>query len=179
MMSQEIRMNVGWTSQVVCIWEPLLRLFRWLLAGLCALRFAPVARWRHLHKWFSYGIVGLIRFRCVCGLIGKRHARFSDFIHHPSVVAGILDGRHFGQCPVGRTSVIGLYVTLSAICALGVMTGLDPLWGAKWVGSPLVGATWAASALIVLKIAGVVLASLEHRRNPVRAIITGRKRSLS
>ena len=65
------------------VWDPLERLFHWcLVAGFALAWFTPHSS-ESLHMWAGYAAAGLIGLRLVWGLIGTRHARFSDFVKPP------------------------------------------------------------------------------------------------
>lgn len=74
--------------------------------------------------------------------------------------------------------VIALLLVISAIATTGYMMTIDAYWGVEWVEEAHEVAVCTAISMIVLHVLGVVLASVEHRENLVRAMITGRKRSL-
>ena len=63
------------------------------------------------------------------------------------------------------------------IAATGFMMTTDAFWGAEWVEDLHEGLVYATLGLIVLHVAGVVVSSLEHGENLVKAMITGRKRA--
>jgi cytochrome b len=168
----------------VMVWDLFVRVFHWTLVGLFVFCFATGDVLEHPHEWAGYAITGLVGSRVVWGLIGPRHARFSDFIFRPAVILGFLFDslrfrarRYLGHNPAGGAMVLALLLSLAVICATGVMMGLDAFWGEAWVEDLHVAASWGAVALIVLHIGGVLLASIEHRENLVRAMLTGRKRA--
>jgi cytochrome b len=168
----------------VLVWDPFVRVFHWSLAGLFVFCFATGDLWEQPHEWAGYAITALVGSRVVWGLFGPRHARFSDFVFRPSIILGFLrDSLHFrakrylGHNPAGGAMVLALLGSMAVICATGVMMGMDAFWGEAWVEDLHVAASWGAIALIVLHIGGVVLASIEHRENLVRAMLTGRKRA--
>jgi cytochrome b len=168
----------------VTVWDRFVRVFHWSLAGLFVFCFATGDVWEHPHEWAGYAIAALVCSRVVWGLIGPQHARFSDFVFRPSVILGFLyDSLHFrakrylGHNPAGGAMVLALLGTIAMICATGVMMGMDAFWGEAWVENLHLAASWGAIALIALHIGGVALASIEHRENLVRAMVTGRKRA--
>lgn len=113
--------------------------------------------------------------------------------------------RHIGHSPAGAWMVYLLLVTLAAtvLTGMGALAAekhagpLAPLFAASQADAPGVSSTPAAShersedvleevhellanlalLLVALHILGVVVASVSHRENLVRAMITGRKRA--
>ena len=130
--------------------------------------------------------------------MGTRKARWSDFIKEPGEIAAYLKDavrfravRHLGHNPAGGAMVVALLVSLIATA----LTGLA-VYGAQELSGPLapmlsgLSEGWAhlledvhevlanlTLLLVLLHLAGVVFASLQHRENLVRAMITGLKRS--
>jgi cytochrome b len=83
--------------------------------------------------------------------------------------------RHLGHNPAGGVMVIALLVSITAIMATGVMMTSDAFWGVEWVEDAHEVFVNLTLLLILLHVAGVVFASIEHGENLVRAMITGRK----
>ena len=57
------------------------------------------------------------------------------------------------------------------------MMTTDAFWGVDWVEDAHKSLVWFTIGLVVLHIAGVILASIEHKENLVRSMFTGRKRA--
>jgi len=149
-----------------------------------------------LHTWSGYVVGGLILFRLLWGFAGPRHACFADFVFTPATILAygrdLLRGqaqRYLGHNPLGGAMTFAL---LSAL-ALATLTGLI-LYGATEAAGPLAGLMRGTSfgagevleeiheffsnvalGLVVLHIGGILVSSLLHRENLVRAMITGRK----
>ena len=77
----------------VRIWDPLLRLFHWLLAALV------IANWLlgkfgpddiSLHFLLGYAILALLIFRIFWGIAGPEPARFRNFLYGPRAIATYL-----------------------------------------------------------------------------------------
>ena len=73
-----------------------------------------------------------------------------------------------------------MVITLMAIMFMTALTGwmttTDQFWGVEWVSH---AHEWSAKAILMLvfvHLAGVAVASVRHRENLVRAMLTGRKR---
>jgi cytochrome b len=168
----------------VRVWDPLVRIFHWSLVAAFAVAWASGDEWAGLHIWSGYVVMALVGLRLVWGLIGTRHARFADFIYRPSTVVGYLKDtillrarRYIGHNPAGGAMVVALLLMLAIISATGVMMTTDAFWGVEWVEEVHEGAVNLTVVLVVVHVIGVIVASLEHRENLVRAMLTGRKRA--
>ena len=180
------------------VWDLPVRLFHWLVAGLFVFSWYIEGDWLDAHVFSGYAIGALVLLRVVWGVIGSRRARFSDFLYPPRAVIGYLRDmfiadpkRYQGHNPAGGAMVVAMLVVL----ALTVITGLAA-YGASEMDGPLVGLFYDAPdsigvvteeihewfvdsmlLLIALHLAGVLLASWQHRENLVRAMFTGNKRA--
>jgi cytochrome b len=177
------------------VWDPLLRIFHWSLVIAFTLAYASGEEWQDLHVLAGYTIAGLLGFRLLWGVVGTRHARFSDFVRRPADILGYLKQllshrapRYLGHNPAGGAMVVLLLVSLTAT----VLTGMG-LYAGEEAAGPLAGlipAThfWEEAfeetheffanftlLLVFVHLAGVAISSLLHRENLVRAMITGRK----
>ncbi|WP_422370665.1 cytochrome b/b6 domain-containing protein [Hoeflea sp.] len=168
----------------VKVWDPLVRIFHWSLVGLFAFAFLTGDEMKGPHELAGYAIAGLVAFRIAWGLVGSRHARFSSFLYRPSTVAGFLGDtlrmkarRYLGHNPAGGLMVLALLAAIAAISVTGYMMTTDAFWGVGWVEQVHEASAFGALGLIALHIGGVIVASLEHDENLVRAMITGRKRA--
>ena len=185
-------------TSVVRVWDPLVRLFHWSLAIGFAVAFLTEDDLLALHVQAGYLILGLLLFRLVWGFVGPRHARWSDFVQEPAAIAAYLAdavrfraGRHLGHNPAGGAMVVALMLSLVATSLSGLA-----LYGGQELSGPLaflvywVPPAWSHALedlhellanltllLVVLHLAGVVLASLQHHENLVKSMITGYKRS--
>lgn len=165
----------------VKVWDLGVRLFHWSLVLSVAGAWLVVdPRW--LHRWIGYGVIGLIAFRLVWGVIGTRHARWADFMPGPGrlfrYLAAMVRGREWrtlGHNPAGAAMIVALLALLAAICATGVMMGTDRYFGQTWVENLHKGLVNGLLVLIVLHLGGVLLASLRHKENLVAAMIHGHK----
>ncbi len=168
----------------VRVWDPLVRIFHWSLVGVFAFAFVTGDEWDAAHETAGYVAAGLVAFRILWGLVGPRHARFADFVRGPGSVAAYLRDtatfrapRHLGHNPAGGAMVIALLAAVAGIAATGFMMTTDAWWGVEWVEETHEALVYATLGLIALHVGGVVLASIEHRENLVRSMLTGRKRA--
>ena len=169
-------------SERVLVWDVPTRVFHWLLAASFAGAFltADSERLRDWHVLLGYTMVGLIGFRLLWGFVGTRYARFRSFLFSPLEVAQYLRSlltrspRHYlGHNPAGSLAIF-------LLLALGLVTAASGLavyndWGGGWLEELHEGAAFAMLGVVAVHVAGVLVSSLLHRENLVRAMITGRK----
>lgn len=169
-------------TSTVRVWDAPVRLFHWLLAGSFAGAWltAESERLRVVHISLGLTMAGLLVFRLIWGVMGSRHARFTDFVRGPRAVQAylrsLLQGRpeeHVGHNPAGGWMVLALLALTAVTTALGWLaysaTDADAL------GEAHEAAATVMLFLVGVHIAGVVVSSLLHRQNLVRAMVTGRK----
>ena len=171
------------TTERILVWDLPTRLFHWLLAASFAGAWltADSERWIDLHTMLGYGFAGLIAFRLVWGLVGSRYARFASFVRGPQAVkryllsiASFRPEHHVGHNPAGGWAVLAL-LGLGAVTALtGYLNFND--YGGHWLEELHEGAAGAMLALVFVHIGAVIVSSLIHRENLVRAMLSGLKR---
>jgi cytochrome b len=168
--------------RTVRVWDPIVRIFHWSLVAAFAIAWFTGDELMSVHEFAGYVIIGLVAIRIVWGLFGSRHARFADFIKAPGTIIRFLRdslsrraSRYLGHNPAGGAMVVFLLAMLIAITATGYMQTTDAFWGVRWVREAHEIAVNVALVAIVLHVAGVIFASVEHRENLVKAMITGKK----
>ena len=171
------------TTKRILVWDLPTRLFHWLLAATFAGAWltADSERWIDVHAVLGYTFAGLIAFRVLWGFIGSRYARFSSFVTGPGPVKRYLlslltfrPEHHVGHNPAGGWAVL-------ALLGLGIATALSGYAafndvGGHWLEELHEGAAGAMLALVFVHIGAVVVSSLIHRENLVRAMWSGFKR---
>jgi cytochrome b len=171
-------------SPAVKVWSPFVRIFHWSLVASVATAWVVAEDWRSLHEVAGYVAAGLVAWRLVAGLGGSHFTRFAQFVRGPGTVMSYLgdvaagrERRYLGHNPAGGLMVLALIACLSLIALTGWMQTTDTYFGVSWVENvhQLVGN--AIVFLVGLHVSGVVLASLRHHENLVRAMVTGRKRA--
>ena len=166
----------------VLVWDAPVRVFHWLMVACFAGAWlsAESEYWRLIHVTLGYTMAGLVAFRVVWGLFGTRHARFANFVRGPAAVAAylraLLRGRpqHYtGHNPAGAIAILAL-LGLTLVVAGSGWAAFNEL-GGEWLGGAHEIAANAMLAVIGLHLAGVLVSSVLHRENLIRAMITGRK----
>ena len=165
------------------VWDPFVRIFHWLLVSFFVIAWITADEWDRIHEFAGYAIAVLVALRFVWGLVGTRHARFLDFVYRPSAVIGYVKDsllqrakRYLGHNPAGGAMVLALLLSLTIAAGTGVMTTLDAFWGLEWAEELHEGSANLMLGLVILHLAGVSLASFQHRENLVRSMVTGLKR---
>jgi cytochrome b len=168
--------------QRMLVWDVPTRVFHWLLVVSFAGAFltAESERYRDIHVLLGYTLLGLIAVRMLWGLIGTRYARFRSFLFKPSEIAAyvrsLLKARpehYVGHNPAGSVAVF-------ALLGLGIASGVSGVLIFQDVGGDILEelhdlVSYAMLAVVVVHVAGVLISSVMHRENLVRAMITGFK----
>ncbi len=175
-------MSAAVNDRSVVVWDPLLRVLHWTLAGSVAVAFLSAEEVMTLHIWAGLSALGVVATRIVWGLLGPRTARFGDFIPTPAEVVRHLRDllrrraeRHGGHNPAAGAMAVALLLTVLATVLTGLLTWAGALGGeaGEEVHEALSN---LLLVLIGLHVAGALLGSLAERQNLVRSMITGRKR---
>ena len=169
---------------MVRVWDPFVRLFHWsLVSSFIIAWFSPVSAVA-LHHWAGYAAAGLVLLRVIWGVAGTPYARFSQFVKSPRTVlrylADILTGRearYIGHNPAGGAMILALMAAMMTATVSGYMMTTDRYFGIDWVESFHFISVHALLLMVGIHLLGVVLASLRHRENLVRAMISGFKRA--
>ena len=185
------------STREIKVWDLFIRIFHWSLVSVFAVAYLTEDDFMTVHVYAGYLIAGLIGLRILWGLVGTRHARFIDFVQKPRVVRayikdviGFRAKRYVGHNPAGGAMVIALMLSLIMTLFFGMLT-----YGAMEFSGPFAGMVSgvgddtahvfkeiheffanATLGLVLLHVAGVLLASFQHHENLVRSMITGRKK---
>ena len=170
-------------TEWIKVWDPFVRIFHWSLVGLFAFSYLTGDEWKSAHIVSGYLIAGLLGFRVVWGLIGTEHARFGSFVRSPKAILAFLADtarmrakRYLGHNPAGGAMVIALLLAIAGTASTGYMMTTNAFWGIEWVEETHEALVNVTLGLVALHLAGVALASVEHRENLVRAMLNGWKR---
>jgi cytochrome b len=168
---------------MVRVWDPFVRIFHWALVGLFTLAFLTGEDWMSAHRLAGYAIGALVALRIVWGVVGSENARFRNFVYAPKAISAYLKdmlafraGRYLGHNPAGGAMIVALILALIVIVTTGYMMTTNAYWGVEWVEDLHKATVYGTLGLVGLHVAGVIFASIEHRENLVRSMITGLKR---
>lgn len=116
------------TRQTVTVWDPIVRVVHWSLVLGFAIAWLSAEEWETVHSWSGYLLAAVVALRLLWGLIGSRHARFSDFVRGPKAVLeylrGLLGGtapRYLGHNPAGGAMALALLLAITVTAGSGAM----------------------------------------------------------
>jgi cytochrome b len=181
---------------LIRVWDPLVRVGHWLLVVSFFIAYLTEDDFMTLHTWAGYSVTVIILTRVVWGFIGTRHARFTDFVYPLSSVSQFLKDtlilrakRFIGHNPAGGLMILALILSLlittfSGMALYAAADNAGPF--APWLGvsSHFLEEVFEGIheffanltlLLVLVHVMGVVVESLIHRENLVRAMITGYK----
>jgi cytochrome b len=185
-------------------WDPFVRISHWVAVTAFLTAYLTGGEPRVVHTLAGYTLASYVVLRVVWGFVGPPRARFAGFVRSPLRAArylvDLLRGRaqrYVGHSPAGGVMIVLLLLALAATTGAGMTLyalhdGAGPLAGIVASASPVPGGAedprvefWEEThellanltlLLVLLHTAGVIAASIAHRENLVRAMITGRKR---
>ena len=181
----------------VTVWDRFLRFFHWTLVLCFATAFiSGEARASAIHVMVGYVLCVLLAARVYWGFKGSEYARFRAFIFPIgeafAYLRSMLKGNpkhYYGHNPAGALMVFTMFGLLAVIFASGLLT-----LGTIDFEGPLVflanrvsdNASYmfrhlheflppVALGLVLLHLLGVLVGSIQHKENLVRAMFTGKK----
>jgi cytochrome b len=187
------------SKTTILVWDIPVRVMHW---GLVVAVFgAWITRelegdWFAWHTRFGYAVLVLVLTRLVWGLIGTRHARFSDFVRGPAAIATYVKRLRgdresatsdpIGHNPLGALMILALLALLGAQAVTGLFANdqifeTGPLFGYVSVALSDQLTTWHKQIfdILVAAIALHVIAAIVYvtvlRKNIITPMITGRK----
>ena len=180
---------------IVRVWDAPTRLFHWALV-ICVVGLGVTSQlggsamvW---HFRFGYGVLTLLLFRFVWGLLGGYWSRFATFLVGPSAIWRYLRGQgrpqdSVGHNPLGSLSVVAMLLFLGLQVTTGLMSddeisNTGPL-------TRFVSSTWVSNAtfyhknigkfillgLVVLHLGAIAFYYFRNQENLVKPMITGDK----
>ena len=180
---------------IVRVWDAPTRLFHWALV-ICVVGLGVTSQlggsamvW---HFRFGYGVLTLLLFRFVWGLLGGYWSRFATFLVGPSTIWRYLRGQgrpqdSVGHNPLGSLSVVAMLLFLGLQVTTGLMSD-DEISNAGPL-TRFVSSTWVSNAtfyhknigkfillgLVVLHLCAIAFYYFRNRENLVKPMITGDK----
>lgn len=166
----------------ILVWDWPVRLGHWLMVGGFALAWltSESESWRLVHVGAGATVVAVAAFRLLWGIVGSRYARFSAFLRGPGAVLGYLETLidkhpeyHVGHNPAGGWAIV-LLLSLALLTGISGWMNYQEL-GGDWLEELHEGLAIGMLGVVAIHVGGVVVSSLLHRENLVRAMVTGHK----
>lgn len=173
-------------STTVRLWDPVVRLFHWSLAGAFLANYFFTEEGESWHRWFGYYAVAWLAIRLLWGFIGSPAARWTDFWPTPARLSEHLRAllsrqpyHRLGHSPLGALVMILMMALMLGLGVTGfLMEEVDYFWGADL---PLEIHEFCANALMALVGLHICAAIYESHRvgdNLPLSMITGKRRPL-
>jgi cytochrome b len=183
------------SRQIIRVWDLPTRLFHWLLAvlvggllvsGQIGGNAMPV------HGLLGQGVLTLVLFRLVWGLVGGHWSRFATFLptrqrltaylhalNHPQL------GHTIGHNPLGALSIVAMLLVLLLQAGTGLLSDDEIAFSGPW--TVLVPSEWVSLAtsyhktwgkalllgLVALHLLALLYHRIRHRHNLVPAMVHG------
>jgi len=185
-------------ENTIKVWDPFVRLFHWALVLSFFIAYITEEDYLTIHSFAGYTVLALLSLRIIWGVIGTRHARFTDFVYPPKTIKSFVKEtlilrakRYIGHNPAGGAMIllmiISLLVTsLTGIAIYGIEEQAGPL--AHWYSQS--GSFWGdileetheifanfTVFLVFIHVTGVIVESFIHNDNLIKSMIDGKKRS--
>ena len=178
----------------VRVWDLPTRIFHWaLVIGITGLAISGTVGGNAMvwHFRFGYGVLALLLFRILWGLVGGRWSRFGAFIYAPQSLIHYLKGKGkpehgVGHSPIGALSVFAMLGFLILQVASGLVSDDEIAFAGpltRFVSNATVGVAtnyhanigkWIILGLVLLHIAAIVV-YLVRKHNLVGAMLHGDK----
>lgn len=185
-------------ENTVKVWDPFVRIFHWVLVLSFFIAYITEEDFLTIHSFAGYTVLTLLVLRIVWGIIGTRHARFSDFTYSLQAIKDFIKDtvylrakRYLGHNPAGGAMILLMIVsllitTLTGVAVYGLEEQAGPLaswftqkesfWGEFFEEVHEFFANFTL-LLVFVHVAGVIVESFIHKENLVKSMIDGEKRS--
>jgi cytochrome b len=166
------------------LWDPLIRLFHWSIAGVFVANYFINEAGEAWHEWLGYGAIAWLLVRFIWGFCGPRAARWSDFFPTParlfSHVNALITGHGYHRA--GHSPLGGLIMILMMLCILllGItgfmMEEIDYFWGEDWVIDLHAKTADVLLTLVCIHVFAALFESYRLKENLPLSMITGKRR---
>lgn len=173
------------TETRILVWDWPVRIGHWLMVGgfIIAWITGESENWRLVHAVSGSLVLAIALYRLVWGFIGSPTARFAAFVRGPQAVRRYLASlikrqpeHHSGHNPAGGWAIVLLLGFALLAGATGWLTYND--LGGDALAEVHEALTGLMFTLVLIHLAGVLISSLLHKENLVRAMLSGYKRGL-
>jgi len=185
-------------AELIRIWDIPTRLFHWSLVSLlvvsCYTGLTGGFYEMDWHMKSGYGILTLILFRILWGLIGTHYAQFKEFLPGPSQIKAHLTTalekpyHSAGHNPLGALNIFVILTVVLIQAVTGLFANDDiftegPLAGkvsyetSRWLTGIHEINIWILAGLVTMHLLAIALHQFHFRDNLVKAMLTGKKKA--
>jgi len=184
------------SSKTIMVWDPLVRIFHWVLVLSFFTTYITGDDFQALHVWAGYTIISLLFTRILWGFLGTTHAKFSDFYYSKDHIIVFIKEtlqckakRFIGHNPAGGAMIFLLLISLiittfTGLFLYGIDEGQGPLaflpyknWLSvkQYINEAHEFFANFTLFLILIHVVGVLIESIIHKENLIKSMITGKK----
>ena len=177
------------------IWDLPTRLFHWVLAACVVALIVTAKVGGNAMEWhlrLGHGVLALLLFRLVWGVVGGRWSRFTAFLFSPARLLRYLRGTpapegSIGHSPLGALSVFALLAVLMAQVGTGLLSDDEIAFSGpltRFVSNAVVGQATAyhkemgqylVLGLVALHVLAILYYVLVRKQRLVRPMLDGDK----
>ena len=183
-MNTPIQPSPFQNEPTVKVWDPLVRLFHWSLVISFFAAYVSAEESDRWHELFGYAVIVLISVRFIWGWVGSYHARFVNFVDSPKATLAYLrdllqmrEKSYLGHNPAGAMMIIALLLMLAGTTATGWLMISGSFADKDMLEEVHEFCANTTLGLVALHVAGVIWASLRHKENLIKSMLTGKKRA--
>ena len=161
------------------VWDPLVRLCHWTLAGLVVFDFV-YDDGGYTHRMVGYGAAVVVGLRLGWAAI-RRHSLKPSIVETRAYLRLLLAGkppRSAGHDPLGLWMVWLIWILVVLLAVSGWASRLDMFWGDERVEEVHTFFADLLMLAVVVHVLAVVAMSVIWRENLPAAMVSGRKRPL-
>ena len=183
--------NTLFVMKRIKLWDLPTRLFHWTLLLLVSAAIISAQIGGNAMEWhgrFGAGILALLAFRLVWGVVGSTYARFATFVRGPGTILAYLRGewRGVGHNPLGALSVLGLLTVLLAQGLTGLFADDDIAFRGPyailvstdtsvWITGLHKNNVWVLGFLIAAHLSAIAFYARVKKENLVKPMVLGYK----
>lgn len=164
------------------VWDPFVRLFHWSLVAAVVLNQWVLEEGDPPHRWVGYAATALVGLRLLWGLVGSRHARFSDFwptsgrlSAHLRSLCGGPPVHTPGHNPLGALMMLALMALVLLLGFTGWLMGTDRFWGSEALEELHEAVATLLLWLAAAHAAAAIVMGRVERTRLIKAMVTGVK----
>ena len=174
------------TTQTLRLWDPLIRLFHWSLAGSFAANYWFTEPGEYWHEMVGYYAAVWLAVRVVWGFVGPQSARWSDFWPTPARlsahIGALRSGRPFhrlGHSPIGALVMIVLMLCMLGLGVSGyLLSEVDAFFGDELVEEIHELLANGVASVVVLHVTAAIIESKRLNDNLPLSMVTGKRKPL-